>query len=951
MSQLDILDHHRDALLLAEAIGWLHDYRKCSDEQLRAQAANKTPQDQGLPKNQLFQLRPDLRIPSLSIASVTETMENILKNSEKKWNDSSVSFLLQYLSRCHNTAHFDKQDPVAGKQNYPGIQISSSFGFERSVLGNLTRQLWTRVPWDELTAYSQDNRQNLLKQVPDLFSQVGADTRRPINEVDLWGWGLLVGALYKTALAGILLSGGTPPAAHDLRWRLLSFRIDGLSYLLNVVRLPDLFSRQQLLHNGLNRVRCLLEETYPLSNEVYRDENGSLYVVADLPDLLNLTDSHGSTLRQLMLQEFAKGTLKDNLSLQLGGELTPVLELEATPWWGQDPDRRGNDELPAICAILSTTIRYQPDVADIQASWSSWVADICTVCQLRPQGPSQKAIERNVCDICEQRRLDRSQEWVTKQLPETIWIDEAADTNARLALIVGQFDLANWLDGTLLDSLLVIEPQNTEGKPVTSKTASFSRLRRVWETTRKFWQDIRTELAQSLSDDRRRLLLYIDREPDLGPFHVYDLDLGAVTLSVVWYPGQADGTGGYLISADNLNTIARQLKAEQDVYADSASAAIWLEDYLKQQFVQGTRPVVLRNPDAAVNERNRNLLTGHRIVKTQHQATAYSTAIPILAEPRTFMALVPADRSLDVLHAIKTKYEREMGKVRNRLPIHLGAVYFQRRTPLRAALDAGQAMLQRQSDADTPWQVQDVQSGALPAQQSKLADGTQQFQQTITITLERNGQTITWHVPAVMGDGNTTDNWYPYVFFHKDKDGNAAPSDRQRAFQGKRPTANGPQPCLLIHAGELQPGDHVYFSPSTFDFEFLDSTARRFEIHYNANGRRVTRRTRPFYLEDLERLDELWKYLKRLSLAQRHQVVATIEATREMWFGQDNSGQSHSDDVFRQFVADTLAGAEWPSGSAWKSIDQPWREKLIQAGISGELAGLFELRMEILKER
>lgn len=40
MNSLQILAQHRDALLLAEAIGWLHDYRKCSDEHLKVQAAN-----------------------------------------------------------------------------------------------------------------------------------------------------------------------------------------------------------------------------------------------------------------------------------------------------------------------------------------------------------------------------------------------------------------------------------------------------------------------------------------------------------------------------------------------------------------------------------------------------------------------------------------------------------------------------------------------------------------------------------------------------------------------------------------------------------------------------------------------------------------------------------------------------------------------------------------------
>ncbi len=833
------------------------------------------------------------------------------------------------------------------------MQISSPFGFERAVPSGLTNQLWA-LPWASLEAYSQTERQNLLAALRNLFPQVGADTRRPTNEVDLWSWGVLVGALYKTSLAGVLLSGSVPPAAQHLRWRLLSVRIDGLGYLFNVVRLPDLLSRQQLLQNAFERVRSLLEETYPLAHEVYRDEHGSLYVVADLPNLLSLTNSQQVPLSQLILQEFARATLKDNQALQLGGEIVPVLALEPTPWWGQDPNRSGSDELPAINAML-TDVRSQADVEAIESFWNGRVDTICTVCGLRPQGPSRKATERNVCDICEQRRLDRSQAWASKQAHETIWIDEVADTNGRLALIAGQFDLAEWLDGRLLDSLLVIAPN--EGA-TTTKTASFSRVQRIWQTTRQFWQEVQSRLNNDLSDDRRRLLLCLDQAPDPGPFHVYDLDLGATTLSVVWHPPQADGGGGYLISADNLNAVARRLGAERQIYEDAASAAIWLEEYLQQEFMRGSRTLTLYNPEATPGKRQQNLLAGRRLIRTDHQETAYSTAIPILAEPRSFLALVPADRSLDILQQIKRKYEREMGKVRNRLPLHLGAVYFSRRTPLRAALDAGQAMLKRASSAH-PWEVEAIQQGALPPSKSELSH---EFQQTITITLKQSDNTIDWHVPAVMGDGTTPDNWYPYVFFQQDTNGNTRPAGRQRAF-------NDTHGHWLIHAGDLQAGDQILFTPSTFDFEFLDTTSRRFEIHYNDDGRRASRPTRPFYLEDLDRLELLWRLLSHLERSQRYQVVATIEATRELWYGATSS--QPDDAVFTRFVHDTLAGAAWPhrrrwdatqrtwvdraeddpQPGGWRSIRRDWQQHLIQAGVRGELADLLELRMEILKER
>ncbi|NJR52923.1 MAG: hypothetical protein HC780_28530 [Leptolyngbyaceae cyanobacterium CSU_1_3] len=191
----------------------------------------------------------------------------------------------------------------------------------------------------------------------------------------------------------------------------------------------------------------------------------------------------------------------------------------------------------------------------------------------------------------------------------------------------------------------------------------------------------------------------------------------------------------------------------------------------------------------------------------------------------------------------------------------------------------------------------------------------------------------------VTGDSNKKDDWYPRLY----------QSDRWEQKQS-------------FHVCELckldaccDPNQKIWVRPSRFDFEFLDSTARRFEIYYDENGRRP-RRTRPFYLEDLDRFDTLWKILKKLETSQRHQVIYAIEATRETWYGMeqdtaDKQNRVEQDEVFRQFVADTLANAAWSKDQPWKSIPQDQQKQLIDAGVRGELADLADLYMEILKQR
>jgi hypothetical protein len=82
MNHLDVLVQHRDNLLLAEAVGWLHDYRKCSDEHLKAQAPNGKP---GLSRSTLKDKYPC--IDEVKLPLFTPTVTHLL-NDKIRDNDS-----------------------------------------------------------------------------------------------------------------------------------------------------------------------------------------------------------------------------------------------------------------------------------------------------------------------------------------------------------------------------------------------------------------------------------------------------------------------------------------------------------------------------------------------------------------------------------------------------------------------------------------------------------------------------------------------------------------------------------------------------------------------------------------------------------------------------------------------------------------------------------------------
>jgi hypothetical protein len=125
----------------------------------------------------------------------------------------------------------------------------------------------------------------------------------------------------------------------------------------------------------------------------------------------------------------------------------------------------------------------------VLSMWQSQkeTTDVCPVCGIRPQGYdgagkrlNQKALNRNVCGICERRRVDRASTWAG-DLQTTVWTNEVADENGRLALIVGRFGLEHWLTGEALASIMAFEPssrlckaQNETTTAMISSTTSLS---------------------------------------------------------------------------------------------------------------------------------------------------------------------------------------------------------------------------------------------------------------------------------------------------------------------------------------------------------------------------------------------------------------------------------------------------------------------------------------------
>src|SRR2546425_6732121 len=222
---------------------------------------------------------------------IEESLPRYIRVSSKPW-------LVRTLAYCHGAAHTEKEEAYELlQQTIADTRRSSPFGYESEPLIDLKAKLYS-LPFSQIS-----NRSIFKTSVEKAFSYAIGDTRRPINEVTLWDWSSIVAAFYKAALAAALLGYKVDPPT-NLYWRLFSLRLNGSSFSERVARIPDLLVRQKLISDGLDRVRTLLEETYPLGTEVYRDEDGSVFIVPDIDNLLDLENEQGEKLSIVIGREF-----------------------------------------------------------------------------------------------------------------------------------------------------------------------------------------------------------------------------------------------------------------------------------------------------------------------------------------------------------------------------------------------------------------------------------------------------------------------------------------------------------------------------------------------------------------------------------------------------------------------------------------------------------------------
>lgn len=965
---LEKLAEHRDALLLAEVGGWLHMLGKFSPAFLR--------QDSGYSDLTFYKdsslksvLEDKLFAKKLNTLNMGECSLALFCSQHRNRNNTPQ--LLKLLNDSHGRGSGTEKgvlkDASYAKQSPNNISNSNVYGYFQNIDQNLLSQR-TKMLHQEInksllelksivgnTTAPRSNwpqwRTDFIALIKSHFLTSIADTRIPINDVSLWDQTMATVAFFKTELAEALDQYKEPDKSNKYHYRTLKISIDGLSFISQANKIPLILSRKALLNEIWDKVRNLLEMEYPIGLEIYRDMNGPVFLI---PDVENYVQPITNKVDAILAQH-------------LSGEAVCQVEI----------DRSGTRNVYQVGAVISKKPPMLSATSEFLKNHWKQSQPKCDGCQVRPISTNYNSTQP--CDQC-----IKQVKTITRPTISTKWISEVAGKNGRVALVSAQFDLDDWISGAYLNSttLLLQDPQKpilfqdlvsdfscsqTElqklnkynsvaethaqdksaltqllldedvleknsrlsdaeklALAVWRKPPSFARINRIWTTCQQFWQSlIDSQFNSTLPKTSGRIVIEGESSEDLMLGAAYEIKIKNVDIEVVWDGQKLIVIAGYdyLMERFGIKSTDKEAKTE-----------------LITRIKNSTDPLIVYNSDDGSE------ISTFTIKTITWDTTPYTPLIPILTDPGKFMVLVPADKVPEILKAIQTKYEVEFSKVKNRLPIHLNAIFFPRKHAIHAVMNTARRMA-RKSKAE-PYTITAI-TNADPIEICTHSCGQLGgYVKKLTLKHTQLEQQFETMVSYSTADPNLKDVWYPYFFTEILADRNPQDIDDSLSLNFKAPLPGSGTTKILVHVSQLKQDDVVYYTPSTVDMIFLDTVSRRYGIDYDNDGNRtcVGNTQWPLILEDWPKVDRLWTILSRLTTSQIKLMAAEIEGKRSEWQTQFTKDQN-TFSTFVEYVLKRSFGKKWAS---LQKTDQDFVHEWVK---SGQWLIVLELYMTILKKR
>lgn len=791
-----------------------------------------------------------------------------------------------------------------------------------------------------------------------------AETRLPNNDVTLWDQSYVAAALFKSAAAGLVLSPANNWQDLNLkrqtRWRVLTVAFGTEHYEARAVRIGDWAGARQQIESFFDDICRLVEVDLAVGSLLYRDDLALAFTFPgerfDDKSDGSLNDTDAEVLR-VEIESLIDGLARDRLF-----ETPPLCRVSASTrsLIPMAAELQAARRTVAVPIHRSWTIQPADETR-------GHVCPVCRLrFNGEPKRKRANVSKQRACKVCRHRRRGRLDAWLASGT-DTIWISEVADDNDRVALLTLSFDLDPWLDGSRIDSFRAQSiadwrrfnptPDNQDN-PISRdapyrglvdhieqmvqqpmKAARSDAVMRSlqagfqhepdWET---FYDKIVSDRSDAPEwnrldrDARARWLAHQLFRKNASPGRTYRLWRTAEAFFAELLPRfrevassnqnrwrtrrlvlKPDGSGNqqwedretyagryrdapfevlYRASSNDFVTICNLAR----VLAENESP-----DSLKEAL--SSEPLKLTSSDG-----EERVLTPTS-VRDAPGLGAYPPLIVLDQIPTRFRVLVPLSAANACIDAAIRKWDEELARIWDRMPMRVGVVAFPRMTPFQAVIEAARSVEEQLSNGDTEWW--------------RVVEARTRESVTSLNLARPDGGREQKVIPSRHPDGRA-DTFYSFVDVE----------DHMLRYPQDFAKPSGE---VYRHILDLRPGDGMVVAPSRVALRFIDSTAVRFEP------------ADVLYLSDWERLREAWALLAREApgITALRGAWALLAATREAW--TDSAAEAErSFEVWSDFVRAVLAQRLNARGVAL--------DALAEAATNGILERTLEWHLRDLRE-
>ena len=741
-----------------------------------------------------------------------------------------------------------------------------------------------------------DRRKELLEVLKKHLSCQLAETRVPRNDVSLWQHCYYAAAIFKAALAGRVLRGDWK--VFDEKEHFAHYNdplaILGISWsedelISKAYRPKDVLGRRTLLDKATQAIKERLETEFCLGNEIFRNRDGIYFLVPAKKHDENHKDIQDT------LNEFVSG---------LDGIINGEDYIQGELSWRARYLDIGIQPLK-LAELLSGEAGEELSSGPKRPQWLNLWKDktakskeICPRCGLRPvelvAAPGGSEADRDrMCLFCKEiiqeeaipirmqkdgLYSDESREQAVRLLgigpgveyccyyiDDLLKDDGISPDENRLILIQGIIDQRPFLSGRAFSCLIAAPPEFHDNK-FNSWDKMLGKIEAAWKSV-----DGSGPTNVSSSKDKAKNFRSLFCDNYIGKLEDKEDKDGTKKVEDGRVPG--DTKDEKLINF--LEQIVLASPFDKTISNDIPAKIV---NYAVRMHPAPSR--LARMWEIT------DLFTREPVLWCEENRIPYT---PITRDTGHFMVLVSAARAWELMQHLVNEYESRFSKVRHLLPLHLSATVFYHKAPLYIAIDAARRFSElAQQHKPEQWTLEKKEYDANAGRYSLS-------------WLTPGGRSVHWYVAGRLPDGRE-DRFFTWYWTKR---------------ESRRP----------VHISELEPGDEVTVHPSTFDYEVLDATVRRYDIRKDHRPHAFMKTSpRPYPLVEIKKWAGLSRELKATPANQIKQLLGQMEYAHRFWSG------ARYEEARRGFLSDCVSLA----------LPAKRQEEFQELAADGSLFDLFE---------